>query len=106
MVSGKYTLQIKELVALCKILAVKAWKREFEWFAIFDFEITSVKHGEAAVMIGISVLSMHASFPSELDLGMEWKKFTGLPFVFACWVSSNLCLIILSLSSTKLSATD
>ncbi|HEU5365669.1 MAG TPA: MqnA/MqnD/SBP family protein, partial [Hanamia sp.] len=23
------------------------------------------------------------------DLGLEWKKFTGLPFVFAAWVSNK-----------------
>ena len=24
-----------------------------------------------------------------IDLAEEWKKFTGLPFVFACWVANK-----------------
>jgi chorismate dehydratase len=77
-------------VALCKILAARAWKREFEWQpAGQDFEITSLKHGEAAVMIGDRCFEYARFFSFRLDLGLEWKKFTGLPFVFACWVSSK-----------------
>ena len=77
-------------VALCKILAAKAWKREFEWQpASRDFEITSLKHGEAAVMIGDRCFEYARFFSFRLDLGLEWKKFSGLPFVFACWVSAK-----------------
>ena len=77
-------------VALCKILAAKAWKREFEWqTASSDFDITSLKPGEAAVMIGDRCFEYAHLFSCRLDLGMEWKKFTGMPFVFACWVSSK-----------------
>jgi chorismate dehydratase len=80
----------KSSVALCKILAVKAWKREFEWHpASRDFEISSMKPGEAAVMIGDRCFEYAHLFSIRIDLGLEWKKFTGLPFVFACWVSSK-----------------
>jgi len=77
-------------VTLCKILAARAWKREFEWQpASEDFDITNMKHGEAAVMIGDRCFEYAHLFSCRLDLGLEWKKFTGLPFVFACWVSSK-----------------
>ena len=76
-------------VTLCRILAAKAWKREYTWLpAPEEFEITSMVHGEAAVMIGDRCFEYARHFRYRLDLGLEWKKFTGLPFVFACWVSS------------------
>lgn len=48
-----------------------------------------MSHGEAAVMIGDRCFEYARRFRYRLDLGLEWKKFTGLPFVFACWVSTR-----------------
>jgi len=75
-------------VTLCRILAARAWQREFEWQpAPEEFDITAMKHGEAAVMIGDRCFEYARLFDLRLDLGLEWKRYTGLPFVFACWVS-------------------
>jgi chorismate dehydratase len=38
--------------------------------------------GDAALM-----LSADARYPVEVDLGNEWKAWTGLPFVFAVWAA-------------------
>ncbi len=77
-------------VTLCRILATKAWKRDFEWLPASEtFDITAMKQGEAAVMIGDRCFEYAHLFSLRLDLGLEWKKFTGLPFVFACWVSTK-----------------
>ncbi len=77
-------------VSLCRILAATAWKREFTWHpAPEEFDITAMRHGEAAVMIGDRCFEYARHFRYRLDLGLEWKKFTGLPFVFACWVSTR-----------------
>ena len=38
--------------------------------------------GDAALM-----LSARAEYPHMLDLGAEWKAWTGLPFVFAVWAA-------------------
>ncbi len=77
-------------VTLCRILAAKAWKREYRWLpAPEEFDITAMVHGEAAVMIGDRCFEYARHFRYRLDLGLEWKKFTGLPFVFACWVSTR-----------------
>jgi len=77
-------------VTLCRILAKKTWKREFAWHQTTeDFDITSMKEGEAAVMIGDRCFEYARYFKYRIDLGLEWKKFTGLPFVFACWVSTR-----------------
>lgn len=75
-------------VALCRILAAKAWNRDYQWHpAPEEFDVTSMADGEAAVMIGDRCFEYADLFSFRLDLGLEWKKFTGLPFVFACWVS-------------------
>jgi chorismate dehydratase len=77
-------------VTLCRILAALAWKREFEWHpAPEEFNITAMQEGEAAVMIGDRCFEYARRFSFRLDLGLEWKKFSGLPFVFACWVSAK-----------------
>lgn len=77
-------------VTLCRILAAKAWKHEYRWLpAPEEFDITTMSHGEAAVMIGDRCFEYARHFRYRLDLGLEWKKFTGLPFVFACWVSAK-----------------
>lgn len=78
-------------VTLCRILASKAWNREFEWLpASVEFDITAMKPNEAAVMIGDRCFEYAHLFSFRLDLGLEWKRFTGLPFVFACWVSTRV----------------
>lgn len=42
---------------------------------------------EAILLIGDSALRKLGSTPYALDLGEEWDKLTGLPFVYACWVA-------------------
>ncbi len=77
-------------VALCRIFAARLWHREFEWLSTTeDFDITAMKHGEAAVMIGDRCFEYARLFRYRIDFGLEWKRFTGLPFVFACWISSK-----------------
>ncbi|HUZ46781.1 MAG TPA: menaquinone biosynthesis protein [Terriglobia bacterium] len=40
---------------------------------------------DAALVIGDPALAYHGQIPRVYDLAVEWKKFTGLPFVFAVW---------------------
>ena len=44
---------------------------------------------EAVLVIGDAALHLatQASYPMRIDLGEEWKKWTGLPFVFAVWAA-------------------
>jgi len=44
---------------------------------------------EAVLVIGDAALVLSASglYPVEVDLGEEWKQWTGLPFVFAVWAA-------------------
>lgn len=40
---------------------------------------------DAAVVIGDTTMRVHEGTYPELDLGEEWHKLTGLPFVYAVW---------------------
>ena len=77
-------------VNLTKVLAKNMWKREFEWINTsekFDFENIGVN--EAVVLIGDQCFEYENRFIYKIDLAEEWKKQTGLPFVFACWTANR-----------------
>jgi chorismate dehydratase len=79
--------QSKTSVKLVQVLAKDWWKISPEFIpAKIGFENT---FEEAAVVIGDRTFELNGKFPFEYDLSEEWKKMTGLPFVFACWVSNK-----------------
>ena len=45
-----------------------------------------LKSADAALLIGDPALTYQSRVPEAYDLAAEWRKFTGLPFVFAIWV--------------------
>jgi chorismate dehydratase len=45
-----------------------------------------LKRADAALVIGDPALAYEGPVAEVYDLAAEWKKFTGLPFVFALWV--------------------
>jgi chorismate dehydratase len=80
----------KSSVNLTRVLAKNMWKKEFRWIntsEIFDFENIGID--EAVVLIGDQCFEFENSFKYKLDLAEEWKKQTGLPFVFACWTANR-----------------
>lgn len=42
---------------------------------------------DAVLLIGDKVVTSAPALPYQLDLGEAWKRLTGLPFVFAAWMS-------------------
>ena len=44
---------------------------------------------DAKLVIGDEALKNNSIFSYRKDLGEEWKKYTGFPFVFACWASQK-----------------
>ncbi len=52
------------------------------------YALAALPH-EAVLVIGDAalVLSAQSVYPHRLDLGEEWKRWTGLPFVFAVWAA-------------------
>ncbi len=53
----------------------------------FDFRNIGIK--EAVVLIGDQCFEYEKSFRYNIDLASEWKNFSGLPFVFACWTANR-----------------
>ena len=74
--------------ALSKILAKHYWKIEPVWVQ-FSGDITCYPRNgsSAAVIIGDKAFSVQT--PYICDLAVEWRTFSGLPFVFACWVANK-----------------
>lgn len=82
--------QSRTSVTLARVLANEYWKISPEWKkaqAGFESEISGTT---AAVVIGDRTFTLNGTFNYEFDLAEEWKKLTGLPFVFACWVSNKV----------------
>ena len=77
-------------VNLTKVLAKNSWKRKFNWMNTSKaFDFLNISLNEAVVLIGDQCFEFENSFRYKIDLAMEWKKFSGLPFVFACWTSNK-----------------
>jgi len=78
-------------VNLSRVLAKNYWNKEFTWINTskgFDFRNIGIT--EAVVLIGDQCFEFENYFRFKTDLAYEWKKFTGLPFVFACWTANKM----------------
>jgi chorismate dehydratase len=82
--------QSKTSVNLARILLKNYWKKEVEFIDATgeDFR-NQIKDTTAGVVIGDRALQQRQSSEYIYDLGEAWKKFTGLPFVFAAWVANK-----------------
>ncbi len=77
-------------VMLMKILAKNSWNKEFIWMDTTEkFNFTDIGLNEAVVLIGDQCFESEKNFTYKIDLALEWKKFSGLPFVFACWTANK-----------------
>lgn len=78
-------------VNLTKVLAHFKWKREFNWVNTSEkFDFVKIKNDEGTVLIGDQCFESENLFRYKKDLAEEWKEYSGLPFVFACWVSNKI----------------
>lgn len=81
----------KTSVNLVKVLAKNKWEKQFRWENTTDaFDFLNLKAGEGTVLIGDQCFEYENSFTYRYDLAYEWKDFTGLPFVFACWTANKV----------------
>lgn len=76
-------------VMLAKILATKYWKIVPEWVEEKGYNLTNLPSNTGAVIIGNRALANKSGFKYCYDLADVWKTYTGLPFVFACWVANK-----------------
>jgi len=74
-------------VNLAKVLAQHYWEIFPEWINFTDENTYSEK--ESIVAIGDKTFQLKGKFNYVYDLSKEWNDFTGLPFVFACWVAKK-----------------
>jgi chorismate dehydratase len=81
--------QSKTSVNLVQLLAKKLWHIHPEFVPAEQGFETKIKDDVAAVIIGDRTFGKNGLYEFEYDLSEEWKKLTGLPFVFAAWVSRN-----------------
>jgi len=81
--------QSRTSVELLKILKDQFWKIDAvveNTTGEFRSRITGTT---AALVIGDRALEQRTKSTYCYDLGLEWKKFTGRPFVFAAWVANK-----------------
>jgi chorismate dehydratase len=76
-------------VQLMKVLAQRHFRINPEWIPATEGHIDSIGGTTAGVVIGDRAFPLKGRFPVVIDLAEEWKRLTGLPFVFACWVSTG-----------------
>jgi len=81
--------QSKTSVLLAQILAEKFWKIRPQWTDGEEHFEDLIQGTTAGIVIGDRTFSLKNKFNHVYDLSAEWKKFTQLPFVFACWVSNK-----------------
>jgi chorismate dehydratase len=82
--------QSRTSVALAQLLMRDYWKKKVEWVAATGDDFRNHINGKvAAVVIGDRALEQKKNTAYMYDLGEAWKKHTGLPFVFACWVANK-----------------
>jgi len=72
--------------ALLRILFRKFYRRSVSITPAAPKPADMLKRADAALVIGDPALTYDGEVPEVYDLAAEWKRFTGLPFVFALWV--------------------
>lgn len=68
---------------LAKVLLKNHFKVEV------DFITDTSVETDAIVLIGDRTFGRKADFKYAYDMGEEWMKFTGLPFMYAAWVANK-----------------
>lgn len=81
--------QSRTSVALTKYLIKKYWKISPKLIAAKAGYENKINGTTAALIIGDRTIGLEDQYPFIYDLGTAWKAMTGLPFVFAAWVSNR-----------------
>jgi len=81
--------QSRTSVALAEILFEKLWKQNPEFVPADHEFLGEIQGNTAAIVIGDRALEQRKKSAYCYDLGEAWKNMTGLPFVFAAWISNK-----------------
>lgn len=82
--------QSRTSVALAEILFEKHWKQKPVFEEAGPDFLNRISGNTAAVVIGDRALQLRKTASYIYDLGEAWKQLTGLPFVFAAWISNKV----------------
>ncbi len=81
--------QSRTSVALAKILIQDYWQIKPRFTDTKTDFRASISGTTAGIVIGDRALEQRKISTYIYDLGEAWKQFTGLPFVFAAWISNR-----------------
>lgn len=81
--------QSRSSVALLKILLRQYWKKEVQFLDAAEGYIEKISGTTAGLIIGDRAFEQLGRFPFIFDLASAWKNYTGLPFVFAAWITNK-----------------
>lgn len=76
-------------VALVQILCQKYWNISPEFIPASDGFEDLIGGETAGLIIGDRAIGREKQFKYTYDLGEAWTSWTGLPFVFAAWISTK-----------------
>ena len=82
--------QSRTSVELLKILLSDHWKINPKLIAGTSNYETEIKGTTAGLVIGDRAFDKRLQSKYIYDLGLAWKEMTGLPFIFAAWVSNRV----------------
>lgn len=81
--------QSRTSVALLKLLIKEYWNLDVVFENTSGDYQSKISGTTAGLIIGDRALMKRTNSRFIFDLGEEWESFTGLPFVFAAWVSNK-----------------
>lgn len=81
--------QSKTSVALLKILLKEHWNITPELVEASENFENNISGATAGLVIGDRAFTQRNKSVYSFDLGLAWKEMTGMPFVFATWVSNK-----------------
>ncbi len=81
--------QSRTSLNLAHILLKYHWQNGVELIYTENDPRSGIKGTAAAVVIGDRALEQRKISPFTYDLAAAWKAYTGLPFVFAAWISNK-----------------
>lgn len=77
----------KTSVQLAQTLLKEYWHLDVELIPAKEGYIPNIQGDTAGLVIGDRAFALAQKFKYQYDLSEIWKEMTGLPFVFAAWVS-------------------
>jgi chorismate dehydratase len=81
--------QSRTSIRLAQVLMKHYWKKEVAILEAPENYIDLIEGTTAGVIIGDRALQQLSHFEFIYDLAEHWKRFTGLPFIFAAWVANK-----------------